>query len=308
MRLSYQGTSSLIGAPGCPPYLPGEELKDAVNVSMFLGRPLLVKGEPGSGKTRLAQAIADDLRAQGVTVAYRFWPVKSTSRARDGLYTYDGIARLRDAQLAVSNQLTVAERARVANPGSYITWGPLGQTFRSRGVRTVLLIDEIDKADIDFPNDLLLELDEKRFTVDETGEEITADPLNPPIIIITSNDEKDLPDAFLRRCVFHYIEFPKTERLTAIVNAHFPASNPELVSKAVARFEQLRGEMINSAARSGKKVSTSELIDWFSVLANYGEDNILGKLDGKIPFPEVLLKSWDDHRRFLQVPNTAVGP
>ena len=180
------------------PYLPSEELVEAVNLAIFLERPLLLKGEPGCGKTRLARAVAYELQ-----LPFETWYVKSTSRARDGLYTYDAVGRLRDAQLAANRMVAEAERDRIKQPGAYVNWEPLGRAFLNVQ-RTVVLIDEIDKADIDFPNDLLLELDERRFKVDEIGQTIQAK--TAPIVFITSNDEKDLPDAFLRRCLFHYVE------------------------------------------------------------------------------------------------------
>ncbi|MEM9088956.1 MAG: MoxR family ATPase, partial [Cyanobacteria bacterium P01_F01_bin.53] len=181
------------------PYLPSEALVESVNLAIFLQRPLLIKGEPGCGKTRLAQAVAYELGLPLET-----WYVKSTSRAQDGLYVYDTVARLRDAQL--SSSLGIDDLTRVKTAGAYIRWGPLGRAFQNKQ-KTVVLIDEIDKADIDFPNDLLLEIDELRFTVEETESEVRASI--PPIVLITSNDEKDLPDAFLRRCLFHYLEFPE---------------------------------------------------------------------------------------------------
>ncbi|WP_445631745.1 AAA family ATPase [Nostoc sp. DSM 114167] len=274
------------------PYLPNPELVEAVNLAIYLERPLLLKGEPGCGKTQLASAVAYEL---GLNL--EAWYVKSTSRARDGLYNYDAVGRLRDAQLAASNRLTVEQIQRIDDPTTYVRWGPLGRSFQQEN-RTVVLIDEIDKADIDFPNDLLLELDERRFIVEETGQEIEAKAA--PIVLITSNDEKDLPDAFLRRCLFHYVEFPSRERLIQIVNALFPASPQALVDKAIVRFLLLREEMRKDKGESGKKVSTSELIDWFRVLRRYPQDEALAQLDGKIPYAGVLLKSWDDHIRYLR--------
>lgn len=274
------------------PYLPNEEVVEAVNLAIYLERPLLLKGEPGCGKTRLAQAVAYELR-----LPYETWNIKSSSRARDGLYTYDAVGRLRDAQLATAGRLSDKKIQDIDKPSTYVSWGALGRAFQNEQ-RTVVLIDEIDKADIDFPNDLLLELDEQRFVVEETGEEIRAKAA--PIVLITSNDEKDLPDAFLRRCLFHYVEFPKRDRLIEIVNAMFPASPETLVNKTVERFLELREEMRKDKGEAGKKVSTSELIDWFRILRRYPQDEVLAKLDGKLPYAGVLLKSWDDHLRYLK--------
>jgi MoxR-like ATPase len=275
---------------GLYPYLPSPELVEAVNLTIFLEkRPLLIKGDPGSGKTRLAQAVAYEL-----DLSYKPWYIKSTSQARDGLYTYDAVGRLHDAQLAGRVEGKVSD---VSDPSNYIDLGPLGRAFKNEE-RTVVLIDEIDKADIDFPNDLLLELDEQRFIIEETGEEIKTH--KPPIVFITSNDEKALPDAFLRRCLFIYIEFPSPSRLAEIVNAHFPGSSSKLVDAAIDRFLELRQQMEREKGKTGKKVSTSELLDWFAVLRQYPEDDILAKLDGRLPFPEVLLKSWEDHLRYLK--------
>ncbi|MGK7897662.1 MAG: AAA family ATPase [Xenococcus sp. (in: cyanobacteria)] len=175
----------------------------------------------------------------------------------------------------------------------YIDKGSLGKAFE-KDQRTVVLIDEIDKADIDFPNDLLRELDEQKFIIDETGELVEAK--HPPIVFITSNDEKDLPDAFLRRCLFHYVKFPDNQ-LENIVKAHFSQSSEDLIKEAVKRFMELREKM--SKGKAGKKASTSELLDWFAVLQQFPEDQILQELESKIPFPEVLLKKWEDHLRYI---------
>ncbi len=275
------------------PYLPYEELIEAVNLAIYLQRPLLLKGEPGCGKTRLAGAVAYELG-----LPMEAWYIKSTTQAKDGLYSYDAVSRLRDAQLAAAGRIIKDEDIpRINNPATYVQWKPLGRAFQN-SQRTVVLIDEIDKADIDFPNDLLLELDQQKFIVDETGEEIPAKAA--PIVFITSNDEKDLPDAFLRRCLFHYVEFPTPERLIEIINSHFPDSQQQLVAKAVIRFLKLRDEMGKDKGEAGKKVSTSELIDWFKVLKRYPEDEVLKKLDGKLPYAGVLLKSWQDHVRYLR--------
>ena len=182
------------------------------------------------------------------------------------------------------------------HPRKYVRFGPLGNAFFNPQRRTVVLIDEIDKADIDFPNDLLLELDERRFEVEETDEKIAA--TQPPIVIITSNDEKDLPDAFLRRCLFHYIEFPTHEQLVDIVQAHFPLTQEALLDAAIDRFIELRRQMREDKGETGKRVSTSELLDWFRVLQNYRGDDMLDRLTRELLYPGVLLKSWDDYRRY----------
>ena len=272
------------------PYLPNEELVEVVNLAIYLERPLLLKGEPGCGKTRLARAVAYELG-----LPYEAWNIKSTSRAKDGLYTYDAVGRLRDAQLAAAGRLSDEKIQEIDKPYTYVRWGVLGRAFQNEQ-RTVVLIDEIDKADIDFPNDLLLELDEQRFVVEETGEEIQAKAA--PNVIITSNDEKDLPDAFLRRCLFHYVEFPERDRLIQIIKAFFPTSPEELVDAIIDRFLKLREEMRKDKGDGGKKVSTSELMDWYRVLSHYPQDEVLKKLEQELLYPGVLLKSWDDYRRY----------
>jgi MoxR-like ATPase len=265
-------------------------LVSAVNLTIFLEkRPLLIKGEPGSGKTRLARHVAFELG-----VPYFEWHIKSTSRARNGFYRYDAVRRLHDAQLA---RIDEKAKAKVDDLKEYIKFGDLGKAYQ-QSQRAVVLIDEIDKADIDFPNDLLLELDQQRFIIDETGQIIEAQ--QPPIVFITSNDEKDLPDAFLRRCLFHYIEFPTPTQLTRIVEAHFSTPSKPMVDAVVKRFVELRQQMEQHKGKAGKKVSTSELLDWFAILRQYPEEAILTKLKGQLPFPEVMLKSWEDHLRYLQ--------
>ncbi|OCR02032.1 ATPase [Oscillatoriales cyanobacterium USR001] len=272
------------------PYLPEDDLIEAVNLAIQLERPLLIKGEPGCGKTKLARAVAYELG-----LPYETWNIKSTSRAKDGLYTYDVVGRLRDAQLAAAGRLNDEKIQKIDKDETYIKWRPLGQAFLNEQT-TVLLIDEIDKADIDFPNDLLLELDEQRFTIEETGDKIQAKAA--PIVFITSNDEKDLPDAFLRRCLFHYVEFPQRLKLIEIVKAHFPDSPETLVTAIIDRFLELREEMRKDKGESGKKVSTSELRDWLLVLRHYPEDRVLDDLGKKLLYPSVLLKSWDDYNRY----------
>ena len=276
------------------PYIPSDELVEAVNLAITLERPLLLKGEPGCGKTQLARAVAYELKLE-----YEFWPIKSTTTASEGLYTYDAVGRLRDSQLA-SSDIDKDAVQRAENAENYIDWGPLGRAFRKRD-RTVLLIDEIDKADIDFPNDLLLELDEKRFVVNEVKTSSTLREniaIHNPIIFITSNDEKELPDAFLRRCLFFYVNFPDKYKLQEIVNLNFPDLSSLVLDAAIARFLKLRNDM-SETKEFQKKVSTSELLDWVNILRRYPEDDVLKKLDGRLPFTPVLLKSWEDHIRYV---------
>jgi MoxR-like ATPase len=229
---------------GTATYIASEELKVAVNAAIRLERPLLIKGEPGSGKTLLAQEIAEALQAPLIA-----WHVKSTTRAQQGLYEYDAVARLRDSQLG---------DARVSDIKNYIRHGKLWEAFVAPE-RPVLLIDEVDKADIEFPNDLLLELDRMEFHVYETGETIKAE--RRPIVVITSNNEKELPDAFLRRCFFHYIRFPDAQTMRAIVEAHYPGIKPRLVADALSAFFALR-----EIPGLKKKPTTSELLDWLKLL------------------------------------------
>ena len=225
-------------------YVVGQDLAVAVNAAVTLERPLLVKGEPGTGKTELARQVAASLGLPLIE-----WHVKSTTRAQQGLYEYDAVSRLRDSQLG---------DARVHDVANYIKRGKLWEAFESGG-RVVLLIDEVDKADIEFPNDLLQELDRMEFHVYETGQTIRAK--QRPIVIITSNNEKELPDAFLRRCFFHYIRFPDTETLKAIVDVHFPGIKERLLSTALEEFFEVR-----ETPGLKKRPSTSEVLDWLKLI------------------------------------------
>ena len=231
---------------GTKSYVASEDLKVAVNAAITLQRPLLVKGEPGTGKTVLALEVAT---AVGATLIE--WHIKSTTKALQGLYEYDAVSRLRDSELG---------DARVGDIRNYIRKGKLWEAF-TMAERPVLLIDEIDKADIEFPNDLLQELDRMEFYVYETGETIKA--VHRPIVLITSNNEKELPDAFLRRCFFHYIKFPDAETMRAIVDVHFPNIKSRLVSEALKVFYEVR-----EVPGIKKKPSTSELLDWLKLLVN----------------------------------------
>ncbi|BAY95322.1 MULTISPECIES: AAA family ATPase [unclassified Tolypothrix] len=308
------------------PYLPDQPLVEAVNLAIYLKRPLLLKGEPGCGKTQLARAVAYEL---GSHSNFKTWCINSNSRAKDGLYTYNSIKQLLDTQLAGSSHEKTSKEAikRLENPyESYVKLKALGEAFNNEE-RTVVLIDEIDKADIDFPNDLLNVLEEKYFEIEEIGKRIPelSSEKTSPIIFITSNDEKPLPEAFLRRCLFHYIEFPDETRLQEILKKRFnispqensiqgifkqrfnisPKENPkinELVNASIKRFLEIRQFMKNE--NISKKVSTSELIDWFDVILEWHkkEENykyILSTIEKeKLPYPSVLFKHWDGDNKF----------
>ncbi|MEE2787592.1 MAG: MoxR family ATPase [Myxococcota bacterium] len=255
---------------GTDDYIASVELQEAVNVALALERPLIVKGEPGTGKTLLAHSIA-----QALDRPLHTWHVKSTSRAQEGLYVYDAVQRLHDSRFSERD---------VGDLRQYIRFGALGQAFTDEKP-SVVLIDEVDKADMEFPNDLLHELDRMSFTVMETGDVHTA--RNRPLVIITSNNEKELPDAFLRRCIFHFIAFPDTTLMAQIVKVHHPNVRHTLVDEAIARFYWLR-----NVPELRKQPSTSELIDWIAALAKGGIDP--EHLTERIPYLGTLLKKEQD--------------
>ena len=261
---------------GTESYVATGDLTVAVNAAITLERPLLVKGEPGTGKTVLAEEIARGLNAPLLT-----WHIKSTTKAQQGLYEYDAVSRLRDSQLG---------DPRVSDIANYIRRGKLWDAFTAPE-RPVLLIDEIDKADIEFPNDLLLELDRMEFHVYETGETVRA--ARRPIVIITSNNEKELPDAFLRRCFFHYIKFPDADTLKAIVEVHYPGIKQRLVEEALRVFFEVR-----DAPGLKKKPSTSELLDWLKLLMaeDIGPEQLRERDPRKLipPLHGALLKNEQD--------------
>jgi len=259
---------------GSPDYVLSEPLRNAVNVSIALGKPLIIRGEPGTGKTRLAHSIARGLGKKLIT-----WNIKSTTKAQEGLYVYDTVQRLNDSRFGDKD---------VADIRQYIKLGKLGQAFKSAD-QVVLLIDEIDKADVEFPNDLLNELDEMAFHIPEIDETVTA--ANRPIAVITSNAEKELPDAFLRRCIFHYIEFPDPELMEEIIKVHFPKIKDNLLYAAIKAFYKLR-----EIDGFRKKPSTSELLDWIQALTIGGISP--DKIAKEIPFAGTLLKKESDYAYF----------
>jgi MoxR-like ATPase len=260
---------------GSSDYVTSEPLRNAVNVTIALERPLLIRGEPGTGKTLLAHSIARGLEKRLI-----IWNIKSTTKAQEGLYVYDTVQRLNDSRFGDRD---------VSDIRQYIKLGKLGQAFASPE-QLVLLIDEIDKADIEFPNDLLNELDEMSFHIPETNETIRA--IHRPIVVITSNAEKELPDAFLRRCIFHYIEFPDAELMEEIVKVHFPNIKNNLLREALKTFYKLR-----EIDDFRKKPSTSELIDWIHALIAGGI--AVDKISSEIPFVGTLLKKETDYGYFM---------
>ena len=264
---------------GTKNYISTKDLTIAVNAAITLERPLLVKGEPGTGKTELAKQVANSLNLKIFE-----WSVKSTTKAQQGLYEYDAVSRLRDSQIGDKN---------VSDIKKYIKKGKIWNAFES-DKKSVLLIDEIDKADIEFPNDLLQELDKMEFFVYETGEVVKSK--NRPIVIITSNNEKELPDAFLRRCFFHYIQFPDQETLVKIINVHFPNIKKIILDRALQRFFEIR-----ETPGLKKKPSTSEVLDWLKLLLTEDIDPSELKNDGKNLLPKLhgaLLKNEQDIQLF----------
>lgn len=258
--INFQGTEE---------YLTDPALESAVNCALALEKPLLVRGEPGTGKTLLAQAISESLNTRLIQ-----WPIKSTTKAETGLYHYDAVSRLYDSRFQDKDVTDIEQ---------YIRLGPLGEAFTSEE-RVVLLIDEVDKADIEFPNDLLHELDRMRFVIRETGREVVA--RHRPVVVITSNNEKELPDPFLRRCIFHYLDFPEPEFMQRILDVHHPNLEQDIARQALEVFYNLREMALR------KKPTTSELIDWIAALKATGAGGSL--LEGTVPLLGLLLKKEQD--------------
>ncbi len=258
---------------GTSRYILSDALREIVNAAIILKRPLLLKGEPGTGKTELAQVIAEDLNMRLIR-----WNIKSTSKASDGLYVYDTVQRLNDSRFHDKD---------VSDIRQYIRFGKLGEALRA-AEPVVLLIDEIDKADLEFPNDLLFELDQMSFDVVETGDSFKAE--HRPIVVITSNSEKELPDAFLRRCLFHYIDFPGPSMMEQIARVHFPDLKHNLLSQIIAKFYFIR-----QRHELKKRPSTSELLDWIQAILAGGITE--RQLNERLPFLGVLLKTEEDVAR-----------
>ena len=265
------------GYKGSDDYIASKPLMEIVNVAIALGKPLVIKGEPGTGKTLLAHSIS-----RALDMRLLIWNIKSSTKAKDGLYVYDTVQRLNDARFKDKDITDIRQ---------YIKMGKLGQAFKT-DVKVVLLIDEIDKADVEFPNDLLNELDEMSFHIPELDEEVEAK--HRPVVIITSNSEKELPDAFLRRCIFHYIEFPDQEMMERIVRVHYPDLESKLMKEAIKRFYWIR-EMDGLR----KKPSTSELIDWIKALSLGGIN--VDRISAEIPFLGTVLKNELDTERFIKI-------
>ncbi|NCR35865.1 MAG: MoxR family ATPase [Microcystis aeruginosa S11-01] len=287
------------------PYDAGDELIEVVNLAIELGMPLLLEGEPGCGKSRLAHALVYEFnyRQENNPIKYYEWTVQSTSKAEDSLYQYDYIGRLQAAQISgiLSQKGTEESSSEQKNPAISKDWvdlQALGKAFkqsRDEEEQSVVLIDEIDKADRDFPNDLLLAIESRRFFIKETRDLIPANEQAFPLIIITSNQEKNLPNAFLRRCIYHYIELPNQERLRKILTERFTDAEQDVIIKAVDRFQEVRTSQDETKSEGEKKVSTSELIAWFKSLLKYKPEEIIAKLnEDKLPHASILLKSRTD--------------
>lgn len=269
--------NSTQGYRGSEDYIASKALMEIVNVAIALAKPLVIKGEPGTGKTLLAHSIARALNKKLLT-----WNIKSTTKAKDGLYVYDTVQRLNDARFKDKD---------ISDISQYIKLGKLGQAFQA-DEHLVLLIDEIDKADIEFPNDLLNELDIMSFHIPELDKEVSAK--FRPIVIITSNSEKELPDAFLRRCIFHYIEFPDQDMMERIIKVHYPDIETKLIRESIKKFYWIR-----EVDGLRKKPSTSELLDWIKALSLGGINP--EKIGAEIPFVGTLLKNEQDTERFIKI-------
>ncbi len=269
------------GYRGSADYIASKPLMEIVNVSVNLAKPLVIKGEPGTGKTLLAHSIAEALNKKLL-----IWNIKSTTKARDGLYVYDTVQRLNDARFKDKD---------ISDIRAYIKLGRLGQAFAAEE-QVVLLIDEIDKADIEFPNDLLNELDEMSFHIAELNEEVAAK--QRPIVIITSNSEKELPDAFLRRCIFYYIEFPDEDMMERIIRVHYPDIQDKVVRECIKKFYWIR-----QVDGLRKKPSTSELLDWIKALAMGGVN--VDRISSELPFLGTLLKTEQDTEKVARVASGA---
>jgi MoxR-like ATPase len=288
------------------PYLPEDDLRDAVNLALALRKPLLLEGEPGCGKSRLAYALFYELSQLYKQINWKFqlWNVQSTSKAQEGFYIYDYIGRLQSAQLRKEGVVVEFDPSEAEN---FVEYGPMGQAFKDHQSCTVVLIDEIDKADTDFANDLLLVLEERQFEIKELRKQspenawVLANKEKPPIVVITSNQEKKLPPAFLRRCLYHYIEFPQKEKLVEILNQRYGRPDQALVGASVDKFQKLRTLMEDDKGENGKKVSVSEFIDWFQMLNKIPLLEAMEALNKDILVNRsTLLKNRDDYADYRE--------